>query len=63
MHKTFDEINIVFKTMSKNERQCQPRRFGKNTHKTAQLLGIKNIIFEIKALNELIIIKGMQIKN
>lgn len=46
--------------MSQNKRQCQPSRFEK---RTKQLLGTKNIVFEIKALSELIIIKGKQIKN
>lgn len=36
MCKTSDKINTGFKTMNKNKRQRQPRRFGgkKKTHRT-----------------------------
>lgn len=44
--------------MSQNKRQCQPSRFEKKN----KLLGIKNIIFEIKALSELIIIKEYKLR-
>lgn len=33
MHKTSVKINTGFKTMNKNKRQRQPRRFGKKTSK------------------------------
>lgn len=42
MCKTSDKINTGFKTMNKNKRQRQPRRFG-GKKKHTELLGIKKL--------------------